>query len=45
MGTDAIIVERKIQALRNIGRTADVKRECNIDDDVCEAVFAGIDAE
>ena len=45
MGTDAIIVERKIQALRNIGRTADVKRESNIDDDGCEAVFAGIDAE
>jgi len=45
MGTDAIIVERKLQALRNIGRTAYVKRESNIDDDVCEAVFAGIDAE
>ena len=45
MGTDAIIVERKLQALRNIGRTADVKRESNIDDDVCEAVFASIDAE
>ena len=45
MGTDAIIVERKLQALRNIGRTADVKRESNIDDDVCDAIFAGIDAE
>ena len=45
MGTDAIIVERKLQALRNIGRTATVKSESNVDDDVCEAVFAGIDAE
>ncbi len=45
MGTDAIIVERKIQALRNIGRTERVIVESDLDNDIARAKCAEIDAE